>query len=192
MVEVPRERKRAGGQTRRSVELDPGVSIMASSSAPRRDPRFGGFRASKAEVLPADQLNTHSIPFRRVRGLETIACNRGSSQRLARARPAIEAVQVFGRHDQCRPSPWLGAACRTILSVWRLGRRLSVPSGLAERIDRVRGNEPFEHWVRHQIEAAVLDAERAQGLVSASQADQISAQDTELEQQREPGERPSE
>ena len=29
----------------------------------------------------------------------------------------------------------------------RLGRRLSVPSGLAERIDRVRGNEPFEHWV---------------------------------------------
>lgn len=43
------------------------------------------------------------------------------------------------------------ASGRSILSVWRLGRRLSVPSGLAERIDRVRGNELFEHWVSRRV-----------------------------------------
>jgi hypothetical protein len=59
-----------------------------------------------------------------------------------------------------------------------------VPSGLAERIDRVRGDEPFEHWVRHQLEAAVLQPERALGLVSAQQRDQIEAQDTRLEEIR--------
>lgn len=73
----------------------------------------------------------------------------------------------------------------TIESVSRLGRRFSIPSGLAERIDRVRGKESFEHWVRRQIEVAVLEAEQAQGLLSASQRSQISAQDIALEQQRE-------
>ena len=59
-----------------------------------------------------------------------------------------------------------------------------VPSGLAERIDRVRGEEPFEHWVRHQLEAAVLQRERVLGLVSAQQRDQIEAQDAWLEEVR--------
>jgi hypothetical protein len=66
----------------------------------------------------------------------------------------------------------------------RLERHLSIPTGLAERVDRVRGDQPFEHWVRHQIEAAVLEGERMLGLVSARQGDLIGAQDTELEQQR--------
>jgi hypothetical protein len=66
----------------------------------------------------------------------------------------------------------------------RLERPLSIPTGLAERVDRVRGDQSFEHWVRHQIEAAVLESERMLGLVSARQGDQIRTQDTELEQQR--------
>jgi hypothetical protein len=63
----------------------------------------------------------------------------------------------------------------------RFSRRARVPSGLAERIDRVRGDEPFEHWVTHQLEAAVLQRERVLGLVSAQQRDQIEAQDARLE-----------
>ncbi len=66
----------------------------------------------------------------------------------------------------------------------RIERRLSIPTGLAERVDRVRGDQSFEHWVRHQIEAAVLEGERMLGLVSARQGDQIRTQDTALEQQR--------
>jgi hypothetical protein len=68
--------------------------------------------------------------------------------------------------------------------VSRFERRPRIPSGLAERIERVRGDEPFEHWIRHQLEAAVLSREHALGLVSAPQRDQIETQDTELEQQR--------
>lgn len=63
-------------------------------------------------------------------------------------------------------------------------RRSRIPSGLAERIDRVRGEESFAHWVRHQLEAAVLRRERALGLVSAQQRDQIEAQDAQLEDVR--------
>jgi hypothetical protein len=66
----------------------------------------------------------------------------------------------------------------------RFSRRSRVPSGLAERIDRVRGDEPFEHWVTHQLEAAVLQRERVLGLVSAQQRDQIEAQDARLEEVR--------
>lgn len=66
----------------------------------------------------------------------------------------------------------------------RIDRRISIPSGLAERIDRVRGEELIEHWVRHQVEAAVLECERALGLVSGEQGDQIDLQDAELERQR--------
>jgi hypothetical protein len=65
-----------------------------------------------------------------------------------------------------------------------LSRRARVPSGLAERIDRIRGDEPFEHWVRHELEAAVLQRERALGLVSAQQGDEIAAQDARLEEAR--------
>jgi hypothetical protein len=44
--------------------LAPRVSIMASSSAPRRDSRFGCFRAPRAEVLARrGQLATHRTPF---------------------------------------------------------------------------------------------------------------------------------
>jgi hypothetical protein len=63
----------------------------------------------------------------------------------------------------------------------RFSRRARVPSGLAERIDRVRGDEPFEHWVTHQLEAAVLERERVLGLVSAEQRDQIEAQHARLD-----------
>jgi hypothetical protein len=63
-------------------------------------------------------------------------------------------------------------------------RSLALPSGLADRIDRIRGDESLEHWVRHQLEAAVLDGERALGLVSARQSDQIAAQDARLEEVR--------
>jgi hypothetical protein len=66
----------------------------------------------------------------------------------------------------------------------RSDRTSRIPSGLAERIDRVRGDESFEHWVRHQLEAAVLREERALGLVSEQQGDQIEAQGTRLEQGR--------
>jgi hypothetical protein len=63
----------------------------------------------------------------------------------------------------------------------RFSRRARVPSGLAERIDRVRGDEPFERWVTHQLEAAVLQRERVLGLVSAEQRDQIEAQHARLD-----------
>lgn len=63
----------------------------------------------------------------------------------------------------------------------RSDRSFSIPSGLADRIDRVRGDEAFEHWLRHQLEAAVLQRERALGLVSARQGDQVEAQDARLE-----------
>ena len=66
-----------------------------------------------------------------------------------------------------------------------------MPSGLAERIDRVRGDEPFEHWVRHQLEAAVLHRERVLGLMSAQQRDQIEAQDARLEEVRDRSEQES-
>lgn len=59
-----------------------------------------------------------------------------------------------------------------------------IPSGLAERIDRVRGDESFEHWIRHHVEAAVLARERALGIISADQHDQIETQDADLERQR--------
>jgi hypothetical protein len=73
----------------------------------------------------------------------------------------------------------------------RFRRRSRVPSGLAERIDRVRGDEPFEHWVTHQLEAAVLQRERMLGLVSAQQRDQIEAQDARLEELRDRSEQDS-
>lgn len=67
----------------------------------------------------------------------------------------------------------------------RSDRSFSIPSGLADRIDRVRGDEePFERWVRHQLEAAVLRRERALGLVSARQGDQIATQAAHLEEVR--------
>jgi hypothetical protein len=66
----------------------------------------------------------------------------------------------------------------------RSERTSRIPSGLAERIDRVRGDESFAHWVRHQLEAAVLQEERALGLVSDQQGDQIEAQGTRLEEGR--------
>jgi hypothetical protein len=66
----------------------------------------------------------------------------------------------------------------------RSDRRSYIPSGLAERIDRVRGDEPFAHWVRHQLESSVLQQERELGLVSAEQGDQIERQGSELEQTR--------
>jgi hypothetical protein len=66
-------------------------------------------------------------------------------------------------------------------------RHLRIPSGLAERVDRVRGDEPFEHWIRHHVEAAVLERERALGLVTERQRDQIEAQDADLERARGPG-----
>jgi hypothetical protein len=66
----------------------------------------------------------------------------------------------------------------------RSDRSFSIPSGLADRIDRVRGEEPFEHWLRHQLEAAVLRRERALGLVSRRQGDQIEAQGARLEEAR--------
>jgi hypothetical protein len=59
-----------------------------------------------------------------------------------------------------------------------------IPSGLAERIDRVRGDEPFEHWVRHELESSVLQHERELGLVSTQQGDEIELQGTQLEQTR--------
>jgi hypothetical protein len=65
-----------------------------------------------------------------------------------------------------------------------LHRRPNVPSGLAERIDRIRGDESFSHWVRHQLEAAVLERELALGLVGEGQRDQIEAQDSDLESLR--------
>jgi hypothetical protein len=67
-------------------------------------------------------------------------------------------------------------------------RHLSIPSGLSDRIDRIRADEPFEHWARHQLEAAVLEREYALGLVSARDRDQIETQDNELERQRDQGE----
>lgn len=67
----------------------------------------------------------------------------------------------------------------------RSDRSYSIPSGLADRIDRIRGDEAFEHWVRHQLEAAVLRQERALGLVSARQGDQIATQAAHLEEVRE-------
>lgn len=67
----------------------------------------------------------------------------------------------------------------------RSDRSFSMPSGLADRIDRIRGDEALEHWVRHQLEAAVLRHERALGLVSAQQGDQIATQAAHLEQVRE-------
>jgi hypothetical protein len=73
----------------------------------------------------------------------------------------------------------------------RFSRRSRVPSGLAERIDRVRGDEPFEHWVTHQLEAAVLQRERVLGLVSVQQRDQIEAQDARLEELRDRSEQDS-
>jgi len=73
--------------------------------------------------------------------------------------------------------------------VARLERLLRIPSGLAERVDRVRGDEAFEHWIRHHVEAAVLERERALGLVTERQRDQIEAQDAELERARGPGTR---
>ena len=66
----------------------------------------------------------------------------------------------------------------------RFSRRAHVPSGLAERIDRIRGDEPFEHWIRHQLEAAVLQRERVLELATAHQRDQIEAQDARLEEIR--------
>jgi len=66
----------------------------------------------------------------------------------------------------------------------RSDRSFSIPSGLADRIDRVRGEESFEHWLRHQLEAAVLRRERALGLVSRRQGDQIEAQGARLEEAR--------
>jgi hypothetical protein len=66
----------------------------------------------------------------------------------------------------------------------RSDRPSHIPSGLAERIDRVRGEEPFEHWVRHQLESSVLQQERELGLVSTRQGDQIERQDAQLEQTR--------
>lgn len=66
----------------------------------------------------------------------------------------------------------------------RSDRSFTIPSGLADRIDRVRGEEPFEHWLRHQLEAAVLGRERALGLVSARQGDQIEAEGARLEEVR--------
>jgi Fe-S cluster biosynthesis and repair protein YggX len=66
----------------------------------------------------------------------------------------------------------------------RSDRRSYIPSGLAERIDRVRGDESFEHWVRHQLESSVLQQERELGLVSTEQRDQIERQGSQLEQTR--------
>jgi hypothetical protein len=66
----------------------------------------------------------------------------------------------------------------------RSDRSFSIPSGLADRIDRVRGEEAFEHWLRHQLEAAVLRRERALGLVSGRQGDQVEAQGAHLEEVR--------
>ena len=40
----------------------PGVSIIASSPAPRRESRFGDFRASEAEVLPAGSAQLAIVP----------------------------------------------------------------------------------------------------------------------------------
>jgi hypothetical protein len=66
----------------------------------------------------------------------------------------------------------------------RSDRSSRIPSGLAERIDRVRGEEPFEHWVRHRLESSVLQREREIGLVSTQQGDQIERQGIQLEQTR--------
>jgi hypothetical protein len=66
----------------------------------------------------------------------------------------------------------------------RSDRPSRIPSGLAERIDRVRGEEPFDHWVRHQLESSVLQQERELGLVSTQQGDQIERQGIQLEQTR--------
>lgn len=66
----------------------------------------------------------------------------------------------------------------------RSDRSTSIPSGLADRIDRVRGEELLDHWVRHQLEAAVLRSERALGLMSARQGDQVEAQGAHLEEIR--------
>jgi hypothetical protein len=71
----------------------------------------------------------------------------------------------------------------------RSERTSRIPSGLAERIDRVRGDESFQHWVRLQLEAAVLHEERALGLVSEQQGDQIEAQGTRLQEGRDRRER---
>lgn len=40
-------------------------------------------------------------------------------------------------------------------------RRPRIPEDLAKRIDGIRGDVPFERWVRRQIEEAVARAERA-------------------------------
>ena len=66
----------------------------------------------------------------------------------------------------------------------RSDRPSYIPSGLADRIDRVRGDESFEHWVRHRLESSVLEQERELGLVSTEQRDQIERQDSRLEQTR--------
>jgi hypothetical protein len=77
--------------------------------------------------------------------------------------------------------PWPGPYHRIMP---RSDRRSRIPNGLAERIDRVRGDEPFEHWVRHQLEASVLEHERELGLVSDKQGDQIERQGMRLEHMR--------
>ncbi len=99
----------------------------------------------------------------------------------AAGRHGRAAARARPDHARCRQ-----AITRTLIPVPRSDRPFSIPSGLADRIDRVRDEqEPFEHWVRHQLEAAVLREERAQGLVSAQQGDQIATQAAHLEEVRE-------
>jgi hypothetical protein len=55
------------------------------------------------------------------------------------------------------------------LSVWimpRSDRRSYIPSGLAERIHRVRGDESFAHWVRHQLERQDSQLEKTRDRVN--------------------------
>src|ERR1700679_3282051 len=63
LMEVPRERKRVGDPTRGSKELGPGVSIMASSSAPRRDRASVAFELLRLKSCPQGQLDYPCYPF---------------------------------------------------------------------------------------------------------------------------------
>jgi hypothetical protein len=77
-MEVPHERKRVRDPDAWINELGPGVSIIASSPAPRRESRFGDFRASEAEVLPAGSAQLPMLSAFRVHNKQWACCPAGA------------------------------------------------------------------------------------------------------------------
>src|SRR4051812_39008269 len=112
------------------------------------------------------------------------------ADRGRRRRRPVDTLLPAAQRTAQAALPWPIVQTRLVIAPWpglyhrimpRSDRRSRIPNGLAERIDRVRGDEPFEHWVRHQLEASVLEHERELGLVSDKQGDQIERQGMRLE-----------